>query len=222
MTLGALSVGLAATAFAVATIAANYDLTNGETLEVEVDQHDPVTITFSTAQFVSISAATAQEVCGAINQGLAQNGIPAYAFVNAAGFPQIQSNDDGQVVVTGGTAASAFDFESGTTASMEAGAQPSAPTFHDLVSFTGDSNYPGSGGTTGFLESFRIATKSTRNILAIIPADCGGYLTSYNVSADKLKVWYLPAESASKQPMTEVVATTNLSAVTFNVIVISQ
>jgi hypothetical protein len=219
MALGKLTVGLLATAYSLAANAATYDLAAGETLSIEVDQDNAITVAFAAADFVSIGAATANEVCAVLNRAFAQDEIPANATV-VGNAVQINSNDDGQVIVTGGTAASVFGFVAGSTAPSEAGAQPSAPTFHDLVSLPGDSAYAGTGGTTGFLAAFQAATKSTRAILAILAQDCGGYLVSYAPATDKLKVW--ETTTGAPHVLIEVAGTTDLSGTTFNILVISQ
>jgi hypothetical protein len=97
------------------------------------------------------------------------------------------------------------------------GSEPSAPTFHDRISFAGDSSYP-SGGTPTFSTLFHALTKDSRKILAVIGQDCGGYVVTYDETADKLKVW----TGAGSAPLAEVASATNLSATTFVVVVVSQ
>lgn len=215
MTIGKLILGVAA-AYALAANAGTYALSNGETLIYSVDQGAPETTTFATADFVSIGAATTNEVCAVLNRDFAARGTPATA-TSVGGAVQITSNDDGQVLVTGGTAAATFAFASVQTQSNEAGAMPSAPTFSDVISFAGDGAYP-TGGTLGFGAAVSAATKSTRKILAVIAQDCGGYLVSYNQATDALKVWKGNGTNAGQ----EVANAANLSAVTFNVLVISK
>ena len=106
----------------------------------------------------------------------------------------------------------------------EAGAEPSAPTFKDLIQFAGDGAYP-SGGTVGFSALVTALTKrgggaggGTVDIIEVAAQDCGGYLVSYEKATDKLKVWVTPSGGG---PLIEN-TTANLSAVTFNVLVTYQ
>lgn len=102
-----------------------------------------------------------------------------------------------------------------------AGAMPSAPTFADRISFTGDAAYP-TGGTAGFKALFQAKAKDQRAPIAVIVEDCGGYQVTYDVANDKLKVWYGDNNNAADGPLIEVPNTTDLSATTFKLVVISQ
>lgn len=92
------------------------------------------------------------------------------------------------------------------------------PIFFDRISFAGDGAYA-SGGTAGFQASFRAAVPGNREILAVIPEDCGGYYPVYDKTNDKLKV-YEQTDTATS-PLIET-ATANLSGTTFNLVIISK
>jgi len=87
------------------------------------------------------------------------------------------------------------------------------PVYFDLVSFHGDTSYP-TGGTPGFQALVRSTLGDNRSVVAVVPQDCGGYTPAYDAVNDKLKVW-----AANN---TEVANTTDLSGVTFFVLVISH
>jgi hypothetical protein len=99
------------------------------------------------------------------------------------------------------------------------GAEP--PVFLDLVSFAGDGAYP-TGGTAAFQTTFRTKVKSAREILAVIPQDCGGYVPCYDKTNDKLKVYFANNDGGADGPLIEVTSAADLSAITFNVLVVSR
>lgn len=86
------------------------------------------------------------------------------------------------------------------------------PIFFDLVTFHGDSAYP-TGGSAGFTALVRTLFGDQRTPLAVIKQDCGGFGPVYDAVNDKLKVY-----AANN---TEVANTTDLSATTFTVLIIS-
>jgi hypothetical protein len=92
------------------------------------------------------------------------------------------------------------------------------PVNFNLVSFAGDGSYP-TGGTAGFQATVRALFKDAREIVGIEAQDCGGYVPVYDKAADKLKVYQCAGSAA---PMSEVPNATNLSAVTFRVLVRSK
>lgn len=94
------------------------------------------------------------------------------------------------------------------------------PVFFDRISFAADGSYP-TGGTAAFQAAVQAKTGVGRAIVAIIPQDCGGYVPVYDQANDKLKVYYGDYDPAAAGPMVEVPNATNLSAVTFNLVVIS-
>lgn len=95
------------------------------------------------------------------------------------------------------------------------GAQPSAPTFVDRISFAGDASYP-TGGTAGFKAALQAITKDLRQPVAVVVQDSGGaYELGYDETNDKLKVF-------SIQTHAEVANTTNLSGTTFIAVVFSK
>ena len=104
------------------------------------------------------------------------------------------------------------------TSNVKAGQKPSAPVFADLVSFLGDDSYP-TGGTAGFEALIQALLKDSRDVIAVVMQDCGGYVPVYDRANDKFKVY---EEGADAGPADEVGNATDLSGVTFNVVVISK
>lgn len=88
----------------------------------------------------------------------------------------------------------------------------------DRLTFAGDNSYP-TGGTAAFQALVRAKMGDNRTVLAVLAQDCGGYFPVYDFANDKLKV-YRSAGSAA--PMAEVPNTTDLSGVTFNVLIASM
>lgn len=99
------------------------------------------------------------------------------------------------------------------TITKDEGAAAQGPVFIDRVHHTGDGSYP-TGGTPGFQALLQAKIGASKNILGIIPADCGIYVPSYDIANDTLKV-------RTMVDGTEVANTTNLGATTFNYLVIS-
>jgi hypothetical protein len=87
------------------------------------------------------------------------------------------------------------------------------PVFFDPVTFHGDNTYP-TGGTVGFQGLVRALFGDNRSVAAVIAQDCAGYRVTYDVASDRLKVLVAAG--------TEVPNTTDLSAVVFNLLVISN
>lgn len=105
---GTATATIAATRASVTGDTGTYALVNGQQLTVKIDGGAVQTITFSTASFVSIGAATAAEVVAVINAAL-QGG---YADLNT-GAPRINSDTRGtgsHVEVTGGNANAELAF----------------------------------------------------------------------------------------------------------------
>lgn len=98
------------------------------------------------------------------------------------------------------------------------GAKPSAPLFVDVLSFLGDDAYP-TGGTLAVEAAVRAVVGDSREILAVLPQDCGGYVCCYLPSTGALKVYEAAADG---NPLDEVAAAADLSGTTFNVLVISR
>lgn len=107
----------------------------------------------------------------------------------------------------------------GTITVAEGGAAV-GPLFIDRIACAGDGAYP-SGGSTGFLALVQAKIGASRDILAVIPQDCGGYVPSYDHTADKLKVYYADNNNAADGPLIEN-ATADLSGTTFNLVIISK
>ena len=88
--------------------------------------------------------------------------------------------------------------------------------YADAISFAGDGAYPTGG--TAFDALFKAVVKDDRNILAVLNADSGGFTPVYDKATGKLKVYRTGAVNAAQE---EVPNTTNLSATTFRLVVIS-
>jgi hypothetical protein len=90
--------------------------------------------------------------------------------------------------------------------------------FVDAISFAGDSAYP-TGGTLDFDGYVQALLGDQRNVLAVVSGDCGIYMPEYvkNAGATPGKLMVRTMVDG-----TEVADTTDLSAVTFNVTVISK
>lgn len=92
----------------------------------------------------------------------------------------------------------------------------------DLISFAGDGAYP-TGGTAAFQAAVRAALGvGSVEIVACLPQDCGGYSPCYDKANDKLKVYYNDYDAVADGPDIQVPNTTNLSAVTFRLLVLSK
>ena len=93
----------------------------------------------------------------------------------------------------------------------------SKPVFYDRVSFVGDTSYP-TGGTTGFDALITALLGDAREVVAIIPEDCGAYLPVYLPdNGGTFKVYEGTAGANA-----EVANTTALDGVTFNLLVLSK
>ncbi len=201
-----------------------------------------IKVVFTAAMFANIAAATAAEVAAAINAAAVAQAFPgspppivaavsgSTVVITAAlssesnkeSGPSIQllteTDNAGNIVL--GTALAPLGLTAGiyNAAGLPGvGSQPSSPIFHDVLTFAGDGAYP-TGGTLGFGAAVQSFYGDGRQVLAVVGQDCGGYVPVYVPGTDALKV-YKSAGSAA--PMVEVSNAANLSAVTFNVLVIS-
>jgi len=95
----------------------------------------------------------------------------------------------------------------------QGGQRVQAPVFIDRISFAGDGTYP-AGGTPDFQTLVRAKTGDSREIIDIIPGNCGVYLPMYDKANDKLFVYDRTTNAES--------AVANMSGTTFNLTVISQ
>jgi hypothetical protein len=198
---------------------------------------------FAASMFANIAAATAAEVAAAINAAAvaqAEPGQPPPVVATVNGSSEVvitaasaqQSNrevgpsiqllteTDNAGTVVRGAALAALGLTSGiynASGFPGVGSQPSSPIFHDVLTFTGDTSYP-TGGTLGFGAAIKAFYGDGRQVLAVVGQDCGGYFVTYEPATDALKVWKCAGSAA---PAVEVTNATNLSAVTFNVLVIS-
>lgn len=88
---------------------------------------------------------------------------------------------------------------------------------HLTVSFAGDSAYP-TGGTAGFTALVNaVSPKEAFTVIGVLNADAGGYMPVYDDVNDKLKVYRV---GAINSPMAEVPNATDLSAVTFRLVLV--
>lgn len=95
------------------------------------------------------------------------------------------------------------------------------PIFLDTVSFAGDSSYP-TGGTASFEDAYQTLKKSDREIIGVVPLDCGGYVPAYDKANDKLKVYRALYGGGAAGPLVEVTNGVDLSGTTFQLLIISR
>lgn len=235
-----------ATAASITTGAATFNFTGlvGSELDLVIDSSAtvvsatqsplyggiPVKVVVKAADYAAIGAVTAAELVAVLNRELiaqAAAGQPAAAVAagtSTVSVKTVRLGQDATIQILPSSSAAlltALTLTAGVTSGtgvVGIGAQPSAPTFFDLMSFTGDASY-GTGGFAGFGAAVKAFFKDSRQVLAVIAQDCGGYVVAYVPSTDKLKVF--EQSGADDTPLDEVDATTNLSGVTFNVLVIS-
>lgn len=93
------------------------------------------------------------------------------------------------------------------------------PIYYDRVAFTGEASYV-TGGTTGFDALIKALLGDDREVVAIVPEDCGGYAPVY--LPDNGGTFKVFREAGAAGPMEEAPATTALDGVTFNLLVLSR
>jgi uncharacterized protein len=116
---GAVTTTILATPGSVAgTNAGPYVLVDGMTFSLAIDSEPTFVTTFHTAEFVSIGAATALEVCAVLNAAISAAGAPAIASVNGSGHVVVTTTTAGTgstvQVVAGGTSYTILGFTAGT------------------------------------------------------------------------------------------------------------
>ncbi len=99
------------------------------------------------------------------------------------------------------------------TFTAQEGAQPSAPSFVDRISFAGDSAYP-TGGTPGFKALFNAKTKDGRTPFAVLSQGLTHEFI-YDLAGDKLI-------AIVRATGLQVADTTDISATTETLLVFSQ
>lgn len=128
-----------------------FALANGLTLDIVVDNTPAQTVTFLTADFAAIGAATAAEVAAVITAQV--TGVTAADNAGAVEITTDMTGPSASVVVVGGTAVSQFDFPS--AAALGAGGparpalRPDAILLSDVLLRNGTSQIfdaPGQGG----------------------------------------------------------------------------
>ena len=91
--------------------AAPFALADGETLTLEIDEGHEQSVTFASADFADITAATPEEVAAALNAQL--DGAKALVTAGVLGVASDTEGTGSQVQVTGGDANAALDFPAG-------------------------------------------------------------------------------------------------------------
>lgn len=104
------------------------------------------------------------------------------------------------------------------TLQAESANDRATPLFMDVVSFAGDDAYPTGG--SAFDAAIQALTTSGRDPMAVVGLDCGGYVVAYDRATGKMKVY--TSNGAGPAALAEVPNATDLSATTFNVLVISK
>jgi hypothetical protein len=92
------------------------------------------------------------------------------------------------------------------------------PVFVDSIGFLGDDAYPTGG--TALLAAVQAKTLDQRDIVGVVAGDCGGYVPVYDQASGKLKVY--TSNGAAPAALAEVPNATDLSATTFNLVVLSR
>jgi hypothetical protein len=95
-----------------------------------------------------------------------------------------------------------------------------ANVFFDKVTVVGDDAYPTGG--SAFQAAFEAAIGAGRTVLAVIPVDGKGYQLAYDAATGKLKVYWGNNDGGADGPAVEVPNAEDLSAVTFDVLVLSK
>jgi hypothetical protein len=190
-----------------------------------------IEIAFAASMFANIAAATAAELAAVLNAAFVAQAVPGQpppavatvsgstvvitsALLGGKARIQVLASSDAAVLtalsLTAGTIAKGSGFSPGDP-------QPPA-TFHDVVNFAGDGAYP-TGGSVGLLAKMQALYGDTRKPFAVVPLDCGGYVPAYIEATDKLKVY---KSAGSAIALAEVANNADLSATTFNLLVLSR
>ncbi|MGD9676429.1 MAG: hypothetical protein AB7V19_07075 [Candidatus Bipolaricaulia bacterium] len=107
-----------------------------------------------------------------------------------------------------------------TKTAGQSGASSPGPLFVDTISFLADASYPTGG--SAFEAAYKALVGAGREVVQVIPGDCGGYVPVFIPADGKLKVYYGDFNNAGDGPLIEVPNATNLGAVTFNLTVLSR
>lgn len=164
---------LATAAARESTNSETFAITNGQTITVKIDRGAVQTIAFLTAEFVDITAATAEEVANVINAKIKG----AHASATSVGAKVTITSDKrgtgSHVEVTGGTANTAIAFATaevngtGNVADIDAVTAAEVKAALDAVPVTGSTvTTPGgkvrvTSNTTGASSSVQVAAAST-------------------------------------------------------------
>jgi hypothetical protein len=104
--------------------------------------------------------------------------------------------------------------------SPNAGFSASEPLFVEEITMVGDAAYA-TGGTLGLQAAYQAlgTMQSGRTIAAVLPVDTYGYSIAWDSTLSKVKVYW---PNGTGVPGVEVPAATNLSAVTFKLLIVSR
>lgn len=153
-----------ATAAAVeCATAETYNLTNGMTLEVKVDDESVAqVVTFNTADFANIAAATAEEVAAVINEDLAGARATATTTKTKVTITSDTKGTGSKIEVTGGTANAILNFSLVAVAGTGNVVDISAVTFSEVETIVEAAWTNGSGvDVTSVTGKVKITTVAT-------------------------------------------------------------
>lgn len=104
-----------------------------------------------------------------------------------------------------------------------AGASASEPTFFEEVSLVGPASYT-TGGDTGLQAAYRALgnAQALRTIINVLPVDGKGYTPAWDSANGKLLFYYSDNNNASDSAQIQVPSTTDLSGVTFRLMIVSK
>lgn len=108
-------------------------------------------------------------------------------------------------------------------ASSNGGNAASEPLFYEEVTVVGPASYT-TGGDIGLQAIYQAkgAAQAGRTILAVLPVDCKGYQVAWDSVNGKLKFYLGDNTNAAAAPGLQVPNATDLSGVTFNLLIASQ
>lgn len=97
---------------------------------------------------------------------------------------------------------------------------PLQPLFGFTMSFLCDNSYPTGGYQFDTYVTAQLGTDNNDALpVGVTPNDCGGYVPVYVPSTGKLKIYYADYDAVADGPLIEVPDTTDLSAVTLDLLV---
>lgn len=110
-----------------------------------------------------------------------------------------------------------------TLIAFAAGASASEPIFVEEVNYVGPVSYT-TGGDTGLQAAYRAlgVAQSGRTIVSVQAVDAKGYSIGWDSALGKLKLYQGDNANASPAPSTQVPNATDLSAVSFRLLITSR